>query len=365
MTDDAPIAVATDEVEPTHTHHGEHEFTRRQLGAATTADALGCSHYEVPPGRRTWLTHYHAGNEEALYVLDGSGTVSLGPDSETHALEPGDYAVFTADEAGTHDVRAGPDGLTALTFSTMAEPDITVYPEVEKVGLFAGSAPGQSEGRTLSKTLDIHAEMPYWGDDTDGEASGDDEDDEGHDGLRETDDSGVDADLSERVVNERAVEADEYDHGERRFRRRRLAAAAGGEALGCGLHEVEPGAKTWPAHYHTANEEALYVLDGEIQLSVGADGDDRSDRTEHALGPGEFAALPTGPEYVREVKGETAGDGGRARYLVVSTMIEPAFTVLPDAGAVHLLAGGAPGNYEDRYLSATLDLDAEVDYWDA
>jgi len=365
MTADAPITVSTDQIDPTHTERGDHEFTRRQLGAATAADALGCSHYEIPPNRRTWLTHYHAGNEEALYVLDGSGTVALGPGGEEHDLEPGDYATFTADEAGTHDIRAGDDGLTALAFSTMEEPDITVYPEVGKVGLFAGSAPGRSEGRILSKTLDLHADVPYWEDEADDE-SGDTEDgDEGHDGLRETEETGVDTDLSKRVVNQRAVDPDEYDHGERRFRRKRLAAAAGGEALGCSLHEVEPGAKTWPAHYHTANEEAIYVLDGEVTLSVGSERDDRSDRTAHVLGPGDFAALPTGPEYVREVEGETAGHGDSARYLAVSTMIEPAFTVLPDAGAVHLMAGGAPGNYEDRYVSKTLDLNAEIDYWDA
>jgi hypothetical protein len=47
--------------------------------------------------------------------------------------------------------------------STMEEPDITVYPDREMVGLYAGSPPGgEKADRTLSTYLDITAEKAYW-----------------------------------------------------------------------------------------------------------------------------------------------------------------------------------------------------------
>ncbi|MFB6151343.1 MAG: cupin domain-containing protein [Haloarculaceae archaeon] len=159
------------------------------------------------------------------------------------------------------------------------------------------------------------------------------------------------------VVSATDVETDEYDHGKRRFRRTRLGHAAGGEDLGTSLYEVEPGKRTWPPHYHAGNEEALFVLDGELTLWLGS-GDDR---TEHALEPGDYVALPAGPDHAHEV--EATGEE-TARFLVVSTMNDPDFTVQPDAGKVYLVAGDAPGEYEDRYLTKTLDVDAEVEYWD-
>ncbi len=83
--------------------------------------------------------------------------------------------------------------------------------------------------------------------------------------------------------------------------------------------------------------------------------------TEHALEPGDYVALPSGPDHAHEV--EARGDE-TARFLVISTMNEPDLSVLVERDAAMLFAGGAPGNYDDRYISKTVDLDAEVDYWD-
>jgi len=73
------------------------------------------------------------------------------------ALPPG--------EESCHDIEAGDDGLRLLMSGTMEEPDITVYPDRDMVGLYAGSAPGgDSDERTLSTYLDRHAELDYWED---------------------------------------------------------------------------------------------------------------------------------------------------------------------------------------------------------
>jgi len=155
--------VKTDDIEWTEYDHGERQFRRKQLAEAAGGDELGTSLYEVEPDRRMWLRHYHEGNEEFIFVLEGSGTLFLGPDAEAHALEPMDYVALPAGEESAHEIEAGEDGLRLLMSGTMAEPDITVYPDREMVGLYAGSAPGgDSDERTLSTYLDRDAEMDYW-----------------------------------------------------------------------------------------------------------------------------------------------------------------------------------------------------------
>jgi uncharacterized cupin superfamily protein len=110
-----------------------------------------------------WLRHYHEGNEESIFVLDGSGTMWLGADATEHDIEAGDYVALPAGEAGAHEIEAGDDGLRLLMSGTMDEPDITVYPERDMVGLYAGAPPGgDSDERSLSTYLDRDAEMDYW-----------------------------------------------------------------------------------------------------------------------------------------------------------------------------------------------------------
>ena len=157
--------VNADDLEWTTDDHGERQFRRKQLGAAAGGEELGASLYEVPPGKRLWLRHYHEGNEESLFVLDGGGTLWLGVDATEHALHADDYVALPAGEESAHEVEAGDDGLRLLMHSTMDEPDITVYPDRDMVGLYAGSAPGgDSESRSLSTYLDREAEQDYWED---------------------------------------------------------------------------------------------------------------------------------------------------------------------------------------------------------
>ena len=141
----------------------DHGFRRKQLGAAAGSEDIGVSRYSVDPGKETWHRHYHTGNEEGLYVLDGGGLLTLGPDGTEIELEAGTYAAFPADERGTHGIRAGEDGLEMLVFSTMNEPDVAVYPDEDMVGLFVGSPPGgDSSKRTLPGFLDLDSERDYW-----------------------------------------------------------------------------------------------------------------------------------------------------------------------------------------------------------
>src|SRR5215207_3787519 len=137
-------------------------YRRKQLSSATGGEKLGCSLYEVSPGRRAWPYHYHLANEEAIYVLEGSGTLRIGERQITFSR--GDYVAMPVGEGGAHQIiNTSDEPLRYLCFSTMIEPDAMVYPDSNKIGLFAGSAPGgPKEKRTLSKFLRADAEVCYY-----------------------------------------------------------------------------------------------------------------------------------------------------------------------------------------------------------
>lgn len=154
------------------------------------------------------------------------------------------------------------------------------------------------------------------------------------------------------TTHERDVEWNDYDRGEIAFRRKELSNAAGGAQLGCSLYELDPGSRSWPLHYHRANEEALYVLAGEGTLRTG--------EAELSLEAGSFVSLPADERGAHQL----VNDGEEPlRYLAMSTMREPDLTVYPERGTFGVYAGSAPGGREERSLHGYYPLDAAVDYW--
>lgn len=339
-----PETVAASDLDPVEHDHGKRTFDQYRLAHAAGGEDLGASLYELAAGNRTWPAHYHAGNEEAVYVLEGRLRLWLGPADgrEEFLLEPGDYAACPTGPGYVRELEAA-ERARFLVVSTMYEPDVTVLPDRATAHLVAGDPPGEYEGRYLSKTLDLDAEVAYW---MDGAV-----DDEPDDGDAATDGGPV----GDRVVSSGDLAWTDHDHGDHRFRRKQLGAAAGGRQLGTSLYELPAGKHAWLAHYHAGNEEALYVLEGGGTVTVGPD------RREYALEPGDYAALPAGEAGYHDV---VAGDDG-LRYLMISTMDEPDVTVYPDHGKVGLYAGSAPGGDRDeRTLSTYLDAGAERDYWE-
>ena len=139
----------------------ETEFRRKELSSAVDASSLGCSLYELPPGKRSWPYHYHTANEEAIYVLGGGG--QLKTETGLEPLTAGDYVALPADERGGHRVvNDGEDTLRYLAISTMNEPDVTIYPEMNKFGVFVGSPPGGRDERSFQGYYRIDDETEYW-----------------------------------------------------------------------------------------------------------------------------------------------------------------------------------------------------------
>lgn len=149
------------ELEWSELEHGETTFRRKQLGEAAGGQRIGCSLYELPAGHKSWPYHYHTANEEAIYVLAGEGSVRCADD--THRLEAGDYVALPADSSGGHRViNDGEEPLRYLAVSTMSEPDVTVYPDSNRFGVFVGSPPGGRGERSLSGFYDLDETVGYW-----------------------------------------------------------------------------------------------------------------------------------------------------------------------------------------------------------
>jgi uncharacterized cupin superfamily protein len=163
LTEDADSRIVSVETcEWTTTERGDREYRRAQLGHAAGSEELGCSLYEVPPGKGTWPYHFHTANEEAMYVLSGEATIRT-PEGET-TVSAGSYAAFPTGEDGAHEIRNdGDDPLRYLVVSTMRDPDVMGYPDSGKVGVFAGAPPGgDGDERTFSEFFPEDAAVDYW-----------------------------------------------------------------------------------------------------------------------------------------------------------------------------------------------------------
>ena len=160
------------DLEWTETERGETAFRRKRLAAAAVeaptdraseggAEDLGCSLYELPPGKRSWPYHYHVANAEAFYVLAGEGQLRA-PDGK-HRLATGDYVACPTGQDGAHRIVNDTDEpLRYLVLSTLNETDVTVYPDSGKIGVFAGAAPGADGERDVSGYYERDAEVDYW-----------------------------------------------------------------------------------------------------------------------------------------------------------------------------------------------------------
>jgi uncharacterized cupin superfamily protein len=103
------------------------------LGGAMWGGTL----YELAPGERSSDLHWHYGEEEVLVVL--AGTVTVRTPEGDRKLGAWDAAWFVTGERGAHGVRNESDEPARFVmFSTLSDPEVTVYPERGTAVAFAG-----------------------------------------------------------------------------------------------------------------------------------------------------------------------------------------------------------------------------------
>jgi uncharacterized cupin superfamily protein len=124
-----------------------------------------------------------------------------------------------------------------------------------------------------------------------------------------------------------------------RHRATSIRESCGGELIGGGLYELEPGEQLWPYHWHTSREEWLIVVAGSPTL--------RAPDGERDLRVGDVVGFPEGEPGAHTLynRADVA-----ARVAIFSTL-RPSSSVYPDSGKVS--GAGKVFRVAD-----------EADYWD-
>ena len=99
-----------------------------------------------------------------------------------------------------------------------------------------------------------------------------------------------------------------YNLGRGHLSWRPLSDAGGLTQIGAALETLEPGGTSSQRHWHEAEDEFLYVLEGELTV-LENDG-------LHRLGPGDAAAWPAGEANAHQLRNETDRP---VTYLIVGT----------------------------------------------
>ena len=134
------------------------------------------------------------------------------------------------------------------------------------------------------------------------------------------------------IVNVDEMEWNERSHGERfAMQHKWLGNKAGGKKLGCGLYRIAPGKTAFPIHFHHANDEAMFILEGEGTLRLGAE--------RFPVRKGDYIAFPAGEPLGHQLINTSAAP---LEYLCMSTLIEPEIVEYPDSGKVGAMAGTLP-----------------------
>ena len=112
---------------------------RSRVGAAAGSEHLGASLYELARGDAMHF-HYHLGREELLIVL--SGRLWLRTGDGWRELAEGEVVAFPRGERGAHGFENRGDApARVLVISEQNAPNVSVYPDENRVGVFDAARP--------------------------------------------------------------------------------------------------------------------------------------------------------------------------------------------------------------------------------
>ena len=118
---------------------------RQRVGAHIGARKLGYSFFKVPPAKAAFPYHTHTGNEEMIYIFEGEGVLRFG--KEELAVRSGTVVACPPGGEFAHQlINTGAAELHYLVVSTMEYPDLSEYPDSNKVGAYSSPAVGPNVG---------------------------------------------------------------------------------------------------------------------------------------------------------------------------------------------------------------------------
>ncbi|MEM6305933.1 MAG: cupin domain-containing protein [Pseudomonadota bacterium] len=113
--------------------HPVNPSARRSIsspGDATGLTTLGINIFEIAPGDKSTEYHVHACEDEAVFVLSGTGTARTGEDR--YAINPGDFIGYPKG-GRAHEIRNTSDApLRLLVMGQRLPMDIVDYPDEGK-----------------------------------------------------------------------------------------------------------------------------------------------------------------------------------------------------------------------------------------
>ncbi len=106
-----------------------------RVGAMAGGSEIVARLFEIPPGQSLCPYHYEY-VEEWLLVLEGEVIVRVPEGEET--VGRGGLVAFPAGPAGAHKLtNRSEQPVRALMFSSSREPSVSVYPDSDKIGVWA------------------------------------------------------------------------------------------------------------------------------------------------------------------------------------------------------------------------------------
>ena len=129
----SPHLVRADDIAQMPTKVVQHQFNdnairhTKSLTPQTGMERIGVHMVRLEPGRDSTTHHYHDGDEEFIYVLQGTGTAQIGND--TFDIGPGDFMGFPAPSPGHSMHNSGDEDLVYLMGGESNAWDTVHYPE--------------------------------------------------------------------------------------------------------------------------------------------------------------------------------------------------------------------------------------------
>jgi len=156
------------------------------------------------------------------------------------------------------------------------------------------------------------------------------------------------------IVNILDLEPRIEERGEKfGYSARRLGVEVGAKSIGASYFEVPPGKQAFPHHFHTANEEAVFVIEGKGRMRIGQD--------EIDIVAGDYIGLPVGPDHAHSIRNTS---NSALKILCISTLHPVEVVGYPDSRKVAVAAAPEVSKTPTPWMRFIIKEQASVDYYE-